>query len=81
MHIKNRADVPASACDILVDGRFIMAVEGINAGEQINVPLSFQVSLEDLDSISRDIKVEIREKDIPASYKTRIQVTFNRNFN
>ena len=80
LQVKNHADVPAASCDILVDGRFIQSLEKLDAGKQISVPLSFQVSLEDLDSITREIKVEIREKDVPA-YKTRIQVSFNRNFN
>lgn len=80
LQIRNDADVPTSSCDILVDGRFIKTQERIGAREQVSIPLSFSVNLEDLDSISREIKVEIREKDVPA-YVTRKHVTFNRNFN
>lgn len=80
LQVKNHADVPAASCDILVDGRFIQSLEKLDAGKQISIPLSFQVSLEDLDSITREIKVEIREKDVPA-YETRVRVTFDRNFN
>lgn len=80
LQVRNNADVPAASCDVLVDGRFIQSLEKLDAGKQISIPLSFQVSLEDLDSVTREIKVEIREKDVPA-YKTRIQVSFNRNFN
>lgn len=80
IQIKNEANVPASACDILVDGRLVMSQERLGAGEWVTIPLSFSVNLEDMDSVSREIKVEIREKDVPA-YETPKRVTFNRNFN
>lgn len=80
IQIKNDADVPADACDILVEGHVVQTLEMIEAGGQVIVQLSFPVSLEDLDSITREITITIREKGVPA-YETRVHVTFNRNFN
>lgn len=80
IQIRNTANVPASSFDILVDGNLVMSPEGLAAGGEISVPLSFPVSLEDLDSITREIAVELREKEVPA-FETREKVTFNRNFN
>ncbi len=80
IQITNEADVPASAFEILVDGRVVMTLDTLEVQGHTSIPLSFPVSLEDLDSVSREFQLEIREKDVPAC-TSRHRVVFNRNFN
>ncbi len=78
--VENIAPTASAPCDILVDGHVVREGVVFEPGERIGVGVTLRVNLEDLDSVSRDVRVLVRENGAePWSRTGRVQ--FLRNFN
>lgn len=76
--IVNEAASESDLCDILVDGSVVRKGVRFQGNESLSIPVSKSVDIQDLDNVSRNVSIQIRETGCPV-YKITRKVTFERN--
>lgn len=74
----NESEQESDMCDIVIDGSVVKKSIFFRAGESISVSSFINVDIMDLDSVSKTVSIQVREKGCPA-YKTSKNIIFERN--
>ena len=74
----NESERESDMCDIVIDGSVVKKSIFFRAGESISVSSFINVDIMDLDSVSKTVSIQVREKGCPA-YKTSKNIIFERN--
>ncbi|MBR1871961.1 MAG: WG repeat-containing protein [Bacteroidales bacterium] len=77
--IKNDSDVASDECDIFVDGVALQRGVVFEGGESKSFTVTKKIDIEDLDSVTRTIGIQVRETGCPI-YKASRRITFDRSF-
>lgn len=78
--VVNEEGGTSAPCSIYVDGRLLKEDMVFQPKQDITFNIPMSINLEDLDSVTREVKVEIREQGCPV-WINRFRVVFERNFN
>lgn len=76
--IANEAASESDLCDILVDGSVVRKGVRFQSNESLSIPVSKSVDIQDLDNVSRNVSIQVKEAGCPV-YKITRKVTFERN--
>ena len=76
--IVNETGSASDICDILVDGGVVRKGVCLQGHESVTIPVSKSVDIQDLDEVSKNISIQIKENGCPV-YKVSRKVIFERN--
>lgn len=74
----NESEQESDMCDIVIDGSVVKKSIFFRAGESISVSSFINVDIMDLDSVSKTVSIQVREKGCLA-YKISKNIIFERN--
>lgn len=76
--VANESEKDSDMCDIVIDGSVVKKGVFFHAGESMAISSFMNVDIMDLDSVSKTVSIQVREKGCPA-YKTSKNIIFERN--
>lgn len=76
--ISNEAASESDLCDILVNGNTVRKGVRFQSNESFSIPISESVDIQDLDNVSSNFSIQVKETGCPV-YKVTRKVIFERN--